>query len=50
VEAFYNLSHPHSALGYLSPIEYERKHDALTKPAEAAHRPQNRVNPDVGFN
>ena len=33
IEGFYNPSRRHSALGYLSPIEYERKHDALTKPA-----------------
>ena len=33
IEGFYNPSRRHSALGYLSPIEYERKHDDLTKPA-----------------
>ena len=33
IEGFYNPSRRHSALGYLSPIEYERKHDVLTKPA-----------------
>ena len=33
IEGFYNPSPRHSALGYLSPIEYERKHDALSKPA-----------------
>jgi putative transposase len=33
IEGFYNPSRRHSALGYLSPIEYERKHDALSKPA-----------------
>ena len=27
IEGFYNPSRRHSALGYLSPIEYERKHD-----------------------
>ena len=32
-EGFYNPSRRHSALGYLSPIEYERKHDGLSKPA-----------------
>ena len=32
IEGFYNPSRRHSALGYLSPIEYERKHDGLTKP------------------
>ena len=31
IEGFYNPSRRHSALGYLSPIEYERKHDALSK-------------------
>jgi transposase InsO family protein len=31
--SFYNPSRRHSALGYLSPIEYERKHDRLSKPA-----------------
>ena len=33
IEGFYNPSRRHSALGYLSPIEYERKHDDLIKPA-----------------
>jgi putative transposase len=33
IEGFYNPSRRHSALGYLSPIEYERKHHSLTKPA-----------------
>ena len=33
IEGFYNPSRRHSALGYLSPIEYERKHDGLIKPA-----------------
>jgi putative transposase len=33
IEGFYNPSRRHSALGYLSPIEYERKHHDLTKPA-----------------
>jgi putative transposase len=33
IEGFYNPSRRHSALGYLSPIEYERKHHGLTKPA-----------------
>jgi putative transposase len=33
IEGFYNPSRRHSALGYLSPIEYERKHDRLSKPA-----------------
>jgi putative transposase len=31
IEGFYNPSRRHSALGYLSPIEYERKCDELTK-------------------
>lgn len=30
IEGFYNPSRRHSALGYLSPIEYERKHLELT--------------------
>jgi putative transposase len=33
IEGFYNPSRRHSALGYLSPIEYERKHDDLSKHA-----------------
>jgi putative transposase len=33
IEGFYNPSRRHSALGYLSPIEYERKRDDLTEPA-----------------
>ena len=33
IEGFYNPSRRHSALNYLSPTEYERKHDGLTKPA-----------------
>jgi putative transposase len=33
IEGSYNPSRRHSALGYLSPIEYERKHHGLTKPA-----------------
>ena len=33
IEGFYNPSRRHSALGYLSPIEYERKHNDLNKPA-----------------
>jgi putative transposase len=31
IEGFYNLSRRHSALGYLSPIEYERKHHELAR-------------------
>ena len=31
IEGFYNPSRRHSALGYLSAIEYERKHDGLSK-------------------
>ena len=33
IEGFYNPSRRHSALGYLSPVEYERKHDRVSKPA-----------------
>lgn len=33
IEGFYNPSRRHSALGYLSPIDYERKHHGLTQPA-----------------
>jgi putative transposase len=33
IEGFYNPSRRHSALGNLSPVEYERKHDGLSKPA-----------------
>jgi putative transposase len=33
IEGVYNPSRRHSALGYLSPIEYQRKHDRLRKPA-----------------
>jgi len=33
IEGFYNPSRRHSALGYLSPIEYERRRDGLIKPA-----------------
>ena len=33
IEGFYNPSRRHSGLGYLSPIEYERKHHALSNPA-----------------
>ena len=39
IEGFYNPSRRHSALRYLSPIEYERKHDGLSKPAQAPTRP-----------
>src|SRR5271167_4835293 len=31
IEGFYNPSRRHSALGFLSPIEYERKQDGLSK-------------------
>jgi putative transposase len=31
IEGFYNPSRRHSALGYLSPIEYERKRDGPIK-------------------
>lgn len=30
IEGFYNPSRRHSALGYLSPVDYERKHHELT--------------------
>ncbi|MGE3307338.1 MAG: IS3 family transposase, partial [Rhizobiaceae bacterium] len=30
IEGFHNPSRRHSALGYLSPIDYERKHHELT--------------------
>ncbi|PNG24262.1 IS3 family transposase [Methylocella silvestris] len=33
IEGFYNPSRRHSALGYLSPIEYERIHDELNETA-----------------
>lgn len=32
IEGFYNPSRRHSALGYLSPVEYERKSRGLTEP------------------
>ena len=35
IEGFYNPSRRHSALGYRSPIEYERKHHELTRSAQA---------------
>jgi hypothetical protein len=44
IEGFYNPSRRHSALGYLSPIEYESKHDRLSKPAQAPTRPSKRGN------
>ncbi len=33
IEGFYNPSRRHSALGYLSPIEYERRRDGPIKPS-----------------
>jgi putative transposase len=30
IEGFYKPSRRHSALGYISPIEYERRHYGLT--------------------
>jgi hypothetical protein len=33
IEGFSNPSCRHSALRYLSPIKWERKHDGLGKPA-----------------
>jgi putative transposase len=35
IEGIYSPSRRHSALGYLSPIEYERKRHGLIKPAQA---------------
>ena len=29
IEAFYNLRRRHSGIGYLSPIDYERRHHAM---------------------
>ena len=31
IEGFYNPTRRHAALGYLSPIEYERRQDDLTQ-------------------
>ncbi len=31
IEGYYNLTRQHSALGYLSPIEYEGRQDDLTQ-------------------
>jgi len=31
IEGFYNPTRRHSALGYLSPLEYERKNSRLSK-------------------
>jgi putative transposase len=31
IEGFYNPTRRHSALGYLSPLEYERRRDDLTQ-------------------
>ena len=33
IEGFYNPSRRHSALAYLSPIEYEGRRDGLIKPS-----------------
>ena len=43
IEGFYNPSRRHSALGYLSPVEYERLHNELTCPAIAVNSPRKRV-------
>ena len=42
IAGFYNPSRRPSALGYLSPIEYERRHDDLTKTTQAKNRPLKR--------
>lgn len=39
IERFYNPSRRHSALGYLSPIEYERKHHEVTWPDQPVNSP-----------
>jgi hypothetical protein len=44
IEGFYNPSRRHSALGYLSPIDCERRSDGMTEPAKATNRPLARVN------
>ena len=50
IEGFYNPSRRHSALGYLSPIEYERRYGDHTKLTEPANRPQKRGKSKPSFN
>jgi len=38
VEGFYNLRRRHSSIGYLSPIDYERRHHAVAVNSDA-HKP-----------
>ena len=39
IEGFYNPRRRHSSLGYLSPIDYERRHDQRAADPSAHHRP-----------
>jgi putative transposase len=39
VEGFYNLRRRHSSIGYLSPIDYERRHHAAAVVSSDAHKP-----------
>jgi transposase InsO family protein len=41
IEGFYNRSRRHSSIGYLSPIDYERRHHALAVDPDA-HQPAGR--------
>ncbi|HKN00556.1 MAG TPA: hypothetical protein VJX23_08560, partial [Candidatus Binataceae bacterium] len=43
IEGWYNPHRRHSALDYLSPINYERSHDPSSQP-QALRRPLNRGN------
>ena len=38
IEGFYNPRRRHSSIGYLSPIDYERRHDAMAIDPDA-HQP-----------